>query len=84
MLQTIITNTEFNELRAEEILRPRGYDFAIVAATIANAHRDPKKRAAPFTADDFIPEWREIPIMSDGELQQTLKALTAGAGGNVV
>lgn len=41
---------------------PAGEDRAdwragLVASTIANANRDPKKRREPFTPKDFMPEW---------------------------
>jgi hypothetical protein len=30
---------------------------ALVAATVANVNRDPKRRAEPFLPKDFMPEW---------------------------
>ncbi|WP_440221829.1 phage tail assembly protein T [Dokdonella sp. MW10] len=33
---------------------------ATTSAVLANCHRDPKKRRDPYTADDFLPPWKEL------------------------
>lgn len=41
-------------------------------ALLGNIHRDPKKRSAPFTASDFIPNWLGDSESDRDRLQQNL------------
>ena len=61
-LQAQVTSREFAEYWAYDQLQPIGPERAdlragIVAATIANVNRNPKKRAKPFSPVDFLPAY---------------------------
>lgn len=59
----------------------RGYIKAgIVAATIANVNRDPKKRPQPFTPEDFAPKKPAV-YLSIEESEEALAAFTRALGG---
>ncbi len=52
--------SEFYEAMLLEQLEPFGergeyYRAGMICATIANVQRDPKKRATPYTPEDFFP-----------------------------
>lgn len=58
-LQARVSSYRFAEYYADYLLEPWGteredYRFGIVAATVANANRDPKKKPRPFTPDQFV------------------------------
>lgn len=57
----------------------------IVASTIANANRDPKKRKKPFAPEDFIPDfagaWRRARQPQWMRLLSLVETLNAGFGG---
>lgn len=62
MLQEQLTSHEFSEWQAYYRLEPFGDERAdlragIVASTVANAHRDRKRRARPFEAREFLPHF---------------------------
>jgi hypothetical protein len=70
-LLACISSRELSEWRAYARLNPFGEErgdlqAGIVAATVANTARDPKRRPRPFRARDFMPEFR-----SEG--QQTME-----------
>ncbi len=51
-------------------LEPFGEDradlrAAIIAATVANANRDPKRQRRPFRVEDFMPRFGEEPLRQD-------------------
>ncbi len=55
---------EFAEWMAFFEMEPWGYDmenwrFGMLAATMANLHRDPKKRRRPYRPTDFMPKRKE-------------------------
>lgn len=57
-----ISSQELSEWMAYYSLEPWGTETddlraGIVASTIANVNRDPKKRRKPYTAQDFAPQW---------------------------
>ena len=57
-----VSSAELTEWMAFYQLEPWGSEIddlraGIVASTIANANRDPKKQRKPFTAQDFMPKW---------------------------
>ncbi len=57
-----MSSREFAEWMAFYQVEPWGEERAdlrsgIVASTVANAHRDPKKRKRPFKPEDFIPKF---------------------------
>jgi hypothetical protein len=61
-LQEEISSLEFSEWLAYYRLEPFGDERAdlrsgIVASTVANAHRDPKRRHRPFEAREFLPHF---------------------------
>ena len=57
----------------------------IVASTVANANRDPKKQKKPFTAQDFMPSFEGGGRGAEGpgweRLLQKVKLLNAAFGG---
>jgi hypothetical protein len=55
---------------------------ALVARTIANAHRDPEQRPNPYTLDDFMPQEPKPRVeMTAEEIAQSLRATTMILGG---
>lgn len=57
----------------------------IVASVIANSNRDPKRRPQPFTAQDFMPDYRRQeskykPIRDPAEWAKFKAALRVQAG----
>lgn len=61
-LQERVSSREFAEYWAAYQLDPWGPELedhrtGIVASTIANVNRDPKKRPRPYTPDDFTPRF---------------------------
>lgn len=57
-----IDSQELSEWMAFYTLEPWGTEVedlraGIVASTIANANRDPKKQRKPFKPQDFMPKW---------------------------
>jgi len=60
-----MTSAEFTELMCfEELEGPLGLErddfrFAQVAAVIANANRDQKKKRKPFESKDFMIDWEK-------------------------
>lgn len=57
---------------------------AIIAATLANVHRDPRRRPQPFTPADFMPRFGEPPRpkrQSLDEMRAVLMAAAAAAQG---
>jgi hypothetical protein len=59
--QDAISSPEFTDWMAYAELEPFGpaqvaWQLAVIAATVANANRDPKKRSQPFQPSDFLPE----------------------------
>lgn len=60
-LQERVSSHDFAEYWVYFNLEPWGIEredlrAGIVASTIANANRDPKKKAQPFTPDQFMPK----------------------------
>lgn len=57
-----ISSQELSEWMAFYSLEPWGTEVddlraGIIASTIANVNRDPKKRRKPYKAQDFMPVW---------------------------
>jgi hypothetical protein len=65
--------------RKADIERRMDLRFGEVAATVANANRDPKKKKKPFRGDDFFPDVRKLARPIDREkVRGQLRALKAG------
>lgn len=55
---------------------------AIVASTVANAHRNPKKRRRAYSPEDFMPKFGRRKKRSSWQTQlQTVEMLNAAFGG---
>ena len=55
---------------------------AIVASTVANAHRDPKKRRRAFRPDEFMPQFEKERQEQDWQEQlRIVEMLNAAFGG---
>ena len=72
-LQGRVTSREFTEYMAYDRLEPFGPEredlrAGIVASTIANANRDPKRHRQPYTAEDFMPRYGMVD--DEGETDQ--------------
>lgn len=52
---------------------------ALIAALIANANRDPKRRSKPYQVDDFMPKERKKQTAE--QMRDTVKVLHAAFGG---
>lgn len=52
-------------------------------ALIANANRDPKKRARPYSAEDFLPRWTKPAPQSPAQMLAEAKAITRAYGGTI-
>lgn len=60
-----IDSKELTEWMAFYQLEPWGADVddwraGMIASTVANVHRDPKKRREPFSPQDFMPQRAEV------------------------
>lgn len=86
--------TELREWAQYERLEPWGPDrgdlrAGIIAATIANCHRDPKRRSTPFAPKDFMPEF-DAPMLTGSARVDEMAAwarsytVLAGRAGMVV
>lgn len=78
-LQERISSHDFAEYWAHHQLEPWGLEredlrAGIVAATIANANRDPKKKATPFTPDQFVLRAEEPERDDDDEIDEEAAA----------
>lgn len=54
-----MSSRELSEWMAYDAIEPIGNSWmqtGMVAATIANVNRDPKKRPSPYQPEDFMPE----------------------------
>lgn len=88
-----IDSREFSEWMAYAEIEPFGEERAdlrsgIIAATVANANRNPKKRRRPFKPIDFVPHFEERAVVEaedEGEksnrLLSIVEALNAAHGG---
>lgn len=61
-----MSSQELSEWMAFYSLEPWGTEVedlraAIIASTIANANRDPKKQRKPYKPRDFMPQWDRPP-----------------------
>jgi hypothetical protein len=57
----------------------------VVAATIANIHRDPNQRSQPFSPEDFAPSReRDRHYMTVEETEAALERMTRAWGGQIV
>ena len=66
-------------------MEPRGEERAdlragIVASTIANANRDPKK-GKPFKAEDFMPKFGNQQELTDEQMEAKLDGIARAYGG---
>lgn len=83
-----MSSREFSEWQAYYVLEPFGQErdnlhTGIVAATIANAHRDPEKNK-PFKPNDFMLTGRGAKVrkQSSGEIYSAFKAWALAMGAN--
>lgn len=81
-LQERISSREFAEYWVHYTLEPWGAEredlrSGIVAATVANVNRDPKKRPRPYTPEQFMPQLGAIP--DDDEVTDEEAALAHAA-----
>lgn len=63
-----MSSRELSEWMAYDAIEPIGNHWqqtGMVAATVANVNRDPKKRANPFQPEDFMPKLAEEPALPD-------------------
>lgn len=63
-----MSSRELTEWMAYDAIEPIGNAWqqtGMVAATIANVNRDPKKRASPFQPEDFMPRLADEPELPD-------------------
>jgi hypothetical protein len=57
-----VSSAELTEWMAYFRLEPWGTEpddirAGIIASTVANGNRDPKRQRKPFTTEDFMPKW---------------------------
>lgn len=81
-----MSSREFAEWMAYYTLEPFGVEredlrAAIVASTIANANRDPKKKRQPYEPADFMPQFEEKKALSPEDLKAKVEVLNALFGG---
>lgn len=76
-----ISSRELSEWMAYAEVEPFGEERAdlrsgIIASTVANTARDPKKRKQPYTADEFMPQFHtEQPEPKRATLEQQIAFL---------
>lgn len=80
-----VSSRELAEWAAYYALEPFGDARAdlragIVASTVANTARDPKKRRQPFQPDEFMPQFRQQKQAQTVEEQQAIARQFAAAG----
>jgi len=85
--QARISAREFAEWMAYYTLEPWGQErgdlrAGIVAATIANANRDAKKRKKPFKPQEFMPQFDKREQTVDEQLAMA-RMITEALGGEV-
>ena len=90
-LQARMSYAEFVDWLAYYQIEPFGgvrgdLHAALVAAIIANANRDPKKRRKPYTPGEFMPDWWKGKEKAEGPahvalLLAKMQMLTDGGGG---
>ena len=87
----MIDSREFTEWLAYDSIQPgeptrSDVQAAMIAATLANVNRDPKKKAAPFTISDFMPKYgqqeQDPRRMSQKEIKQRLSIWKKGYESN--
>lgn len=81
-----MSSREFSEWLAYCEMEPFGEErgdlrAGIVASTVANVNRDPKKRPRPFQPRDFMPEFGESKGQSWQEQLQIVEMLNHAFGG---
>jgi hypothetical protein len=84
-LEQRLSAREWLEWQAYHTLEPIGAERAdlnagIIAAVIANVHRDPKRKPDPFTAADFMPIYDRAetqPVEAWRQQKAAMKALQA-------
>lgn len=76
-----MTPKEFNALSGRWRDEQKRLDsrVALIAALIANANRDPKRRKKPYAVEDFMPKERQR--KSANQMLETVKVLHAAFGG---
>jgi len=84
--QRHITSAEFTAWQAYADLEPFGPDAeawraGTIAATIANAYRDRKRKPQPFVPQDFMPEEPKTPAERQADLQARISAAMMTLGG---
>ena len=75
-----LSSKQISEWVAFYSLEPFGNEWrqaGVIAATIAEAFRDAKKRPKPFTPDDFIPV-KESPQKDSSQLLAMARMITSG------
>lgn len=82
-----MSSAEFAEWVAFHNLEPWGAEYealerGVIAATIANTARDPKKRKQPFSPEDFLIRFRKQTAKSKaGSLLDKVKMINRMMGG---
>lgn len=85
-----IGSRELSEWMAFDSLEPFGEERAdlragIVAATVANVNRDPKKQRTPYAPQDFLPKFEggagESAVKSPEALRRKWEMVVAAFGG---
>lgn len=81
-----VSSQELTEWMAYSQVEPWGEDRAdlrsgIVAATVANAHRDKKKKHSPYKARDFIPQFGRRRGKSTEDMLRYVEHLNLAFGG---
>ena len=84
-LEAAISEAELREWMQYRRLQPFGEQAAflrtgIVAAILANAHSDPKKRSQPYTPEDFMPKAQKQAeaVLPSRLLAEDLKTVFSG------
>lgn len=72
-----MSSRELSEWMAYDAIEPIGNHWqqtGMVAATVANVNRDPKKRATPYQPDDFMPHVEEPELPDTATLADKIKS----------
>lgn len=80
-----VSSRELSEWMAYAQIEPFGEERAdlragVVAATVANTARDPKKRPRPFRADEFMPQFRRKRQPIEDQIRLARMFAAAGYG----
>lgn len=80
-----LTLREFDALckRKRQEDRTNEYYAALISCVVANAHRNPKKKTAPYQPKDFMTDEKRGRIMTADQMKRKVEQITRMSGGKI-